>query len=162
MKIITFISHKKEDSAAAVLVQQRLQNRHDITCYLDVLDETAKDGPALTEYLKGKLRECNNLLAIVSEKTKTSWWVPWEIGVASEREYPLATVALQNVEVPGYLKKWPYLRNEAELDLYAQTAKEKIGRLTESRFVEAAHSVRKSAADDFFTTLSKRLGRPLG
>jgi hypothetical protein len=162
MKILTFISHKLEDAPVAVGVQRRLKDHHGIDCYLDVLDDTKKNGPELTDYLKAKLRECNNLLAIISDKTKGSWWVPWEIGVASEREYPLATVALGGVSVPEYLRKWPYLQNERELDLYAQTAKETLGRLVEARFAEAPHSTRKSAATGFFSTLSSRLGRSLG
>ncbi|MBN8531023.1 MAG: toll/interleukin-1 receptor domain-containing protein [Alphaproteobacteria bacterium] len=153
MKPVTFISHKKEDASNAQKVYNILNAKHGISCYLDVLDEEAKDGPSLTDYLKDKLRTCNNLIAVVSTTTQASWWVPWEIGVASERNYPLATFAIQPATLPTFLKKWPYLSNDNDLDKYAQTIKEFAAPLMESM------AVQKSASKNFFETLNKRLGR---
>jgi hypothetical protein len=59
----------------------------------------------------------------VSEATRTSWWVPWEIGIASEKDFPLATFAGGTTNLPEYLKKWPYLRSDSDLDLYAEASK---------------------------------------
>jgi hypothetical protein len=159
VKPITFISHKYEDTASAVSIKNRLEIYHQIECYLDAIDENSKNGPDLADYLKGKLRDCNNLIVAVSSNTKSSWWVPWEIGVASEREYPHATFSIQNTDLPSYLKKWPYLKDMNDLDQYARTAKETFLRLAGTNFLTEAVNLRKSASQDFFSVLRSRLGQ---
>ena len=79
MKI--FISHKKEDEVTALAVQITLANVG-VDAYLDVLDNTiADDGEKLTKHIREKLRECTDVIVILSKKTKESWWVPFEIGI---------------------------------------------------------------------------------
>ena len=104
-----FVSHKKEDKEIAGVVAARLE-KNGAQVYLDVFDpDTYSAGDDLADYLRAKLDLCTDLMAVVSGKTKESWWVPWEIGVATEKEYPLSTFAGENCEIPAYLKKWPYL-----------------------------------------------------
>lgn len=90
MAFIVFVSHKSEDSRAATAVAARLK-ANEVEVYLDSFDPDAKDGPDLADYLRDKMRLCHGLMAVVSEKTIQSWWVPWEIGMATERDMPLAT-----------------------------------------------------------------------
>ena len=53
----------------------------------------------------------DRLLAIVTENTPLSWWVPFEIGVARETDSLIATflevnrVSTVKVELPSYLKQ---------------------------------------------------------
>jgi hypothetical protein len=94
--------------------------------YLDDFDPDAKDGPDLADYLRQKIGSCHGLMAVVSRKTIASWWVPWEIGVATERDLPMATFSHDSSDVPSYLRKWPYLTQLAQIDQYAQTAKRLI------------------------------------
>ena len=104
MKI--FISHQKSDSANAESLARRLQTFHNLDTYLDVIDSRlARAGEELGEYLRRQLGACSHLLAVVSSSTKGSWWVPWEIGVASEKDYPLATYAIPPCSLPDYLEK---------------------------------------------------------
>lgn len=62
---------------------------------------------------------CDTLLAIVTNNTKESWWVPFEIGTA--REMPRVIVSCtslpdrasyQRDALPEYLLEWPRLRTE--------------------------------------------------
>jgi hypothetical protein len=94
-----------------------------IEVYLDSFDPDAKDGPALCDYLRDRMKNCHGLMAVVTGKTIMSWWVPWEIGVATERDMPMATFSYDHTAVPSYLRKWPYLTQLAEIDQYAQTAR---------------------------------------
>jgi hypothetical protein len=123
--------------------------------YLDVID-TGASGDDLADHTRRRLGECSDLMAVVSIKTKASWWVPWEIGVATEKEYPLATYASENCEIPEYLQKWPYLSTMAHIDQYVrvrQQAEQAIQRAYPHKtasarqplFVKQFHASLKSA-----------------
>lgn len=117
-----FVSHKQEDFASATRVAERLRyNRVEV--YLDVIDTSKPHGEDLTSYLREQLARCTHLMAVVSETTKLSWWVPWEIGVATERRYPLATFAAGRCGLPDYLRKWPYLFTDTDIDTFVRVSK---------------------------------------
>lgn len=158
MKI--FISHQRADSALALRISNRLRDVHRIASYLDVIDPEATDkGDTLADLIRARLGTCTQLLAVVSEATRASWWVPWEIGVASEKEYPLATFSGGGVKPPEYLQKWPYLRTDAELDLYATASK---ARSTEFAAMETYLNesvARERSTKQFYRTLRASLGQ---
>ncbi|OWK25703.1 hypothetical protein AJ87_07450 [Rhizobium yanglingense] len=64
--------------------------------------------------------KCTQLLAVVSEKPQQFWWVPWEIGVATEKDFPLASFLGGGAPPPEYLRKWPYLQNDLDINRYAK------------------------------------------
>src|SRR6478735_12264138 len=126
MKI--FISHQKLDGALAGQIASRLKVVHQIDVYLDLIDPAvSKTGDKLGEHLREQLGKCDQLLAVVSAKTKESWWVPWEIGISTEKDQPIATYAGDNTLLPEYLRKWPYLKNDSDLDAYAAASKQASG-----------------------------------
>jgi hypothetical protein len=85
-----FVSHQKADSEIALAVAARLRVHHQIDSYLDVIDTNlALSGESLGEYLRAEMGKCTQLIAVVSASTKISWWVPWEIGIATEKNFPL-------------------------------------------------------------------------
>jgi hypothetical protein len=97
-------------------------------------------------------------MAVVSAATKDSWWVPWEIGMATEKDYPIATYAGDSTPLPQYLKNWPYLRSHSDLDKYAAaTAKSQTRMLHKGFLTEAA--ARRSATRDFYRELRASLGQ---
>lgn len=156
-----FVSHKKEDAGAAQRVANRLQH-NGLGVYLDLVDTSlAGDGPALGEYIRRKLGECTQLMAVVSAATQQSWWVPWEIGVATEKSQLITAFLTQDVTTPGYLQKWPYLRTESDIDLYAR-----FSVLAHAEIMAKARpgapileSYRAAAATDFHRTLKRALGQ---
>ena len=110
-KKCVFISHKKEDEAVAVEIGKYLTEIADVNIYLDLHDCILQE--AVSEEKKKKIVESihkaleisTHLLCIVSDKTKTSWWVPYEIGYATKKEINIASLQLKNVEdIPSYLK----------------------------------------------------------
>lgn len=125
MAFTVFISHKTEDSRAVAAVADRLK-ANEVAVYLDSFDPDAKDGPDLAEYLRDRMKNCHGLMAVVTERTIQSWWVPWEIGVASERDMPMSTFSYDHSAVPSYLRKWPYMTQISQLDEYAQTARRMV------------------------------------
>jgi hypothetical protein len=154
--IKVFLSHQKADSAMAGVIADRLKRHHQIDSYLDVIDPFISKGEDLAQHIQLEMSKCTQLLAVVSEATKQSSWVPWEIGVATEKDYPLATFS-EGTMPPEFLRKWPYLRTLADVDAYA--AASKAADLTfvrrKAEFSEEVARVRSTR--DFFTTLRSSL-----
>jgi hypothetical protein len=162
-----FISHKQEDEELAKQISNRLRNVHLIDTYLDVVDPkiASLSGPDLAEYVRKIMDGCGSLLAVVSAKTAASQWVPWEIGIATEKNFPLATFAGSAAyALPEFLQKWPYLTNQLELDFYAKRVKENETRslarvLGKSYSAESLNESVRQSAKDFYRDLGRDLGR---
>lgn len=113
-----FISHKQEDSSLALFVQS-VFTQYDIDTYLDVLDSTITgDGKTLTDHIKRNLNSCSDLVVVMSEQTKASWWVPFEIGMSAQLDMPTATFLRTNISLPDYLSYWPRLRSIDDIKKY--------------------------------------------
>lgn len=82
MKI--FISHKQEDADTANKLARELRSLG-IPYYLDILDSTVTtSGRALTEHIKRNLNDCTDIIVIMSEATRLSQWVPFEVGMSAQ------------------------------------------------------------------------------
>lgn len=152
-----FISHKNTDSRLAERVASRVR-RNGLSVYLDTIDDALqKDGHDLADHLLRRMSECQQLIAVVSEATKTSWWVPWEIGVGSEKGFRMASFSETYVSLPTYLEKWPALHTDHHIDLYCQyssnTETAMNRRLNEVYSSERRQNIRKSEALDFHKRL---------
>lgn len=118
-----FISHKKEDYLVAQEVLRILKAQL-VDVYLDLLDgQIALKGEALTNHIKKKLNECTDLLVIMTERTKDSWWVPFEIGMAAQKDFPVVNYLKAGIVLPDYLTYWPRLKNETDLLKYIEVKK---------------------------------------
>ena len=110
----TFISHQSGDARAAERVATMLSSRG-YPCYLDTLDPNVDgDSGDLESYLRGVIGQCEGLMALISSTTRTSWWVPLEIGVALEKRRYIASYLLDQENLPSYLWQWPMLRNNED------------------------------------------------
>ena len=156
-----FISHKNTDSDLATKVAYRVR-RNGLEVYLDKIDDAlVKDGPDLADHLLRQMSECQQLIAVVSSQTKDSWWVPWEIGVGSEKGFRMASYSESYVNLPSYLEKWPALHSDRDIDLYCEYSKRTEtalntrmrGVINEDRRVQ----VRKDEALDFHRGLKAAL-----
>lgn len=118
-----FISHQKTDSSLAERVAHRIKY-NGFDTYLDTLDDAlVRDGPELANHLLRKLATCDQLIAVVSTETRNSWWVPWEIGVGSEKGLRMATYSYDFIDLPSYLKTWPALHSEQDIDTYCSLSR---------------------------------------
>ncbi|MCC8362838.1 toll/interleukin-1 receptor domain-containing protein [Lysobacter sp. A6] len=155
-----FISHKQEDAAAAQRVAHRLKAQHSIECYLDVIDPYVGGSvERLADHIRAEMGKCTQLLAVVSTNTAYSQWVPWEIGVATEKDFPLATYAADGAMTPEFLRKWPYLKNEQDLDAYARVSKQASAVFAGHRRVLNESLARSYATKDFYRDLRRALGQ---
>ncbi len=119
-----FISHKKEDEIKAVEVLSTLKAEK-IDAYLDLLDDyVSNDGEKLTKHIRQKLRECTHAIVIISTKTKESWWVPFEIGMATEKDMPIVNYLVDFEYLPKYLEYWPQLKSLQDVSKYVKAGEE--------------------------------------
>lgn len=158
MKI--FISHKRTDTILAQRIATRFRVTHSIESYLDVIDPYI-DGPVerLADHIRSEMGKCTQLLAVVSSTTTSSQWVPWEIGVATEKDFPLATFSVEGVAPPEFLRKWPYLRTDADLDAYARVSKQADVALASNRRVLTEATARSTSTKSFYSDLRRALGQ---
>ncbi|MFJ6024339.1 toll/interleukin-1 receptor domain-containing protein [Brevundimonas sp. NPDC092305] len=152
-----FISHQKADSGLSENIARRLRERHDIACYLDVADGLFARGEDLADHIRSRMADCTQLLAVVLPATLASQWVPWEVGVATEKNYPLATYSGQNAVPPEFLRKWPYMRTDAELDEYARISKAADLSLRRKLILLSESVARRQVASDFYADLRRAL-----
>ena len=116
----TFISHQNNDRTTAERIAISLSSQG-YPCYVDTLDpDIDGDSPQLESYLRQVIGRCRGLMAIVSRATKSSWWVPLEIGVALEKEKHIATYLVTSEDLPSYLWQWPMLRSDQDAISWAQ------------------------------------------
>lgn len=157
-----FISHKDTDAVVARRVAQRIRT-HGLEVYLDVIDPTLrKDGPDLADYLLTKMSQCQQLIAIISRETQDSWWVPWEIGVGSEKNFRMATYATASASsIPDYLRKWPILKSEADVDTYCKTSNKSCNsqQISEPYKGRTTASFQKKFSHSFHKDLRSALGQ---
>ena len=153
-----FISHKQEDSVVAQDVLNILK-KNKVDAYLDLLDHSIVfKGELLTNHIKKRLNECTDLLVVLSEQTKTSWWVPFEIGMASQKDFPIVNYLKAGIVLPDYLAYWPHLKNETDLVKYIQI-KTKVHKeiLLEKSFGQAKFASAESSTQRFYRELKASL-----
>ena len=102
MKI--FISHKQEDALTANQIASELRAIH-VDYYLDLLDSSVtQSGRELTNHIRNNLNNCTDIIVVMSEITRYSQWVPFEVGMAAQIDMPTATFLKDYVSLPDFLQ----------------------------------------------------------
>lgn len=115
-----FISHKDSDSTSALSISRFLDNRG-IRNYVDVLDKSTQSTDDITSLITRRIGECTHLIAVMSTETAKSWWVPFEVGEATFGLRRISSYDLgAGYQFPDYLRKWPVMKKERDLELFAQ------------------------------------------
>ena len=108
-----FISHKKEDSDKAKEVYDYIVDNWSFEAYLDEFDSYISHHNVV-ERIVDNLRKSTHILVLFSEHTIKSMWVPFELGVAYEREQGIGVLIWPdgvniNYKLPEYLDEFPKL-----------------------------------------------------
>lgn len=116
-----FISHSKKDKSYARLVAQTLQNLS-LDIYFDEHDDMLRkaahlgDHHAIVSCIEDGLDHSTHLLGLITQNTKDSWWVPYEIGGASARKRNCAYLIAPELKgVPSYIRIRQLLLNWGDL-----------------------------------------------
>jgi hypothetical protein len=115
-----FISYRHSDRDQAMAINNHLKS-NGIETYLDVLDEESKSTDDITSVITKNIMRCTHLIAVVSESTAQSWWVPFEIGEATISYRRIASYRTGYSALPEYLSKWPQMVNVNHLDMFIQS-----------------------------------------
>lgn len=156
-----FISYRHMDRAYAMAINSRLI-RANIKTYLDVLDLESQTTDDITGVITRNITECTHLLAVVSEKTALSWWVPFEIGEATISNRRICSFRTGPAELPLYLDKWPKLSTESDLDFFIDAYREEVSNKRSMSLESMNESVKgsyKRNADMFHEQLKNRIRR---
>ncbi len=146
-----FVSHTTEDDDVAEEVAECIRS-FGLSAWVDSDHLDSKhDGPSMASIIQGVIRRSYCLLAVVTSATNESWWVPFEIGVASDRKRYLSTFGDPRVLLPSFLAAWPRVRDHAELHLWCSEVKKKKAThrpIIHESYVEVASAQRSSYASD--------------
>lgn len=153
-----FISHQLKDATAAKMVYDTLRY-NGIEAYLDLLDSALlKDGRQLTSHIVSKIGESTDVIAVVSDNTKESWWVPFEIGVATDKPRPIATFICKQVSLPEYLDFWPHLYTTSDIVKYVQKRQGLTYRFLDNTMnIFESIGRRKDRIAEFYTALNNEI-----
>lgn len=151
-----FISHKQEDAATALRIEMELR-KQGIPVYLDVLDSTVtSSGREMTEHIKEKINDCTDIIVIMSQLTRLSQWVPFEVGIAAQRDLPTATFLRADIQLPEFLEYWPRLKYTSDILKYV-AAKREVDMEYRNIYQFNQYARPEAKTDRFYTVLKNRL-----
>ena len=120
-----FVSHKSEDKSTANHVADCIRESG-LTAWVDSDHlEPNDDGPEMASKISGIIERSYCLMAVVTSATKESWWVPFEIGIASDMNRFLSTYGDPKLELPSFLIAWPRVKDHDELHDWCKEIKSK-------------------------------------
>ena len=115
--IDVFVSHKSDDEEKAVEVAHCIRSCG-LTPWLDVVDlEDEIDDEKMVDRIQDAISQSFSLMAVVTNITNESWWVPFEVGIAHDMCKQLASYCEnpEDVGLPSFLMRWPLVRNHDAL-----------------------------------------------
>lgn len=124
-----FISHKKEDKVQARILFNYIREAG-IDVYFDENDALINDPEIMNDPLKTTqainraLERSTHMITVISNQTKESWWVPYEIGFACKKSpnfYTcIRTLYIKNFveNKPEYLKIIEKIKTTIDLDSF--------------------------------------------
>jgi hypothetical protein len=120
-----FLSHIRGDKKQVKEFGEYIKNAG-INIYLDVDDEKLKaavdasDDEKITYFIEVGIRNSTDLMIFLSDATRRSWWVPYEIGFGKAATKRLSCVKLRDVKINdlSYLRIVRCLRTPKDLDAY--------------------------------------------
>lgn len=152
-----FISHKQEDSYTANKIANELKAMN-IPYYLDVLDfSTTGSGKELTDHIKRNLNDCTDIIVVMSERTRYSQWVPFEVGMSAQNDMPTATFLQENVALPDFLIYWPRLKQPSDIRKYISARKAVQQEYTSNKYLFETAETRRSQTARFYDVLKRML-----
>lgn len=136
-----FISHKKEDEGPAIAIGEYLTGDADINIYLDLYDVELREAVSrendekIVRSINKGLEYSTHLLCLISDKTKLSWWVPYEIGFSAKKDIDIASLKLKTIDdIPSYLKINKVLYSVDDFIRYASGISEYGALFSEKRY----------------------------
>jgi len=137
-----FISHKKEDKNEASELAKYIEESG-IDVFFDANDtnlnnpEILKNPVLVTNAINDALSKSTHMIAVISNKTKESWWVPYEIGFATKNNSGSNSIRALFIkgftqQTPEYLEIVKKIKSTDDLDSFLKTVSNTPRLLNES------------------------------
>jgi MTH538 TIR-like domain (DUF1863). len=137
-----FISHKKEDKEEASNLAKYIEESG-IDVFFDANDENLNNPEVLknpvlvTNAINNALSKSTHMIAVISNKTKESWWVPYEIGFATKNNSGSNSIRALFIkgftqQTPEYLEIVEKIKSTSELDAFLKNVSSTPRLLNES------------------------------
>jgi hypothetical protein len=134
-----FLSHRLADIDTARSVAAFLTNTVDCNVYSSENDASLKDALSVADHervvqsIDKAIDLSTHLIGIISNRTKGSWWVPYEIGGSRRAQLSIALLMLEEVsELPSYLRIARLLRDSDDLTKWATETSSVMAKALES------------------------------
>lgn len=122
-----FISHKNENKNKAYILRDYIKQLG-INTFLDSDDKhlqenvESKNNKGIVDAIEMGVLSATDLLCLISNVTKFSWWVPYELGLAKAHKKEMVAVILEKLEddLPEYLTILDSLSSEIEFEKYIE------------------------------------------
>ncbi len=151
-----FISHRTADDGTAQSIGNYLYTNFNIRCYLDHFDPEARTTKDITNLIVNRIRDCTHLMAVITNSTVGSWWVPFEIGVARQSNRRITSFDASSLQLPEFLQEWPVMETDDDLDLFAEAYhRDNSARPLVEKYAQANRRI--ISADDFHERLKRAI-----
>lgn len=151
-----FISHRLKDQKAASLIKDYLAV-YNVDSFVSLYAPKRDDQFDVVKWIVNKLNECSHVIALISENTQGSMWVPFELGMAYKANKGIGTFLLNKIEIPEYLEAFPIMNSTDDLDSFIELY------FNDRSLSESLHkSIRNASAggaEKFIENLKVKLGQ---
>lgn len=102
-----FLSHSSKDKDILPSIINFI-SQYGVNVYIDKSDVELprKTSPETGEILKNRIQKAKKFIVLVSENSKDSKWIPWELGIADEKK-KIENVALLPSVQSSSQSNWP-------------------------------------------------------
>lgn len=102
-----FLSHSSKDKDILPSVISFL-SEYGVNVYIDKSDNELPQNisPETGKILKNRIQEARKFIVLISENSRYSKWIPWELGIADEKK-KMKNIALLPTVESGFLPDWP-------------------------------------------------------
>jgi hypothetical protein len=122
-----FLSHISVDKTAVQAIANYIMNNADIDVYLDIHDDALQravdrgDSKEITVLIERGIDSSSHAMCLISEETRRSWWVPYELGYAKKSGKEISSLKLKgSVELPDFLKIGALIHGTKSLNEYIE------------------------------------------
>jgi hypothetical protein len=144
-----FISYRLVDSEVAEHIAKFLMETADCDVYFSNDDAKlmyaldAANDLKIVQAIDAGIAEATHLLGIISNRTRGSWWVPYEFGACRTRKIEVALLLLEDVsELPSYMRiAHDVLADTTDLGRWASRVRPLLSKTSELRVLSAAPHV---------------------
>ena len=116
-----------------------------------------QNGKELTNHIRKNLNDCTDIIVVMSNMTRFSQWVPFEVGLAAQLDMPTATFLKEDVSLPDFLQYWPRLKKASDIRKYVSTRNDVDREYQAYRPLYEANTYQRRKTEAFYDALKQRL-----